>query len=161
MGLERSGQRRRREVRMQQRILVPVDDSPEARRAVEQAADLAGRLAAGITLMTVVVTPLLPRQLLEPAQLDLLERHYREAGERVLGQLRAVVEAARVPVETKCLEGVPADEILAEAARGYLFIVMGSHGAGLAGRQHALLGSVSDRVLRQAPIPVLIVRGEG
>jgi nucleotide-binding universal stress UspA family protein len=145
---------------MQQGILVPVDDSREARKAVEQAAELAARLGVGVTLMTVVATPMLPRQLLEPAQLARLEGHFRETGERVLAGLRPVVEAARVPVETKRVEGVPADEIIAEAGRGYLFVVMGGRGAGLTGRDRALLGSVSDRVLRQSPVPVLIVRGD-
>jgi len=65
-----------------------------------------------------------------------------------------------VPVETRCVEGVPADEIVAEAERGYQMLVMGGHGAGLAGRERVLLGSVSDRVLRQAPVPVLVVRGQ-
>lgn len=146
---------------MQQDILVPVDDSREARKAVEQAAELAGRLGVGVTLMTVVATPMLPRQALEPAQLARVEAHFREAGERVLADLRPVVEAVRAPVETKCVEGVPADEIVAEAGRGYLFVVMGGRGSGLAGRDRALLGSVSDRVLRQSPVPVLIVRGDG
>jgi nucleotide-binding universal stress UspA family protein len=146
---------------MESRILVPVDDSPEARRAMEQAVDLASRLGAGVTLMTVVATPLLPRQLLDPAQFARVEEHFRQAGERVLQELRPLAQAAGVPVETKLVEGAPADEIVAEAGRGYLFIVMGGRGAGLAGRDRALLGSVSDRVLRQAPIPVLVVRAEG
>lgn len=146
---------------MNSQILVPVDDSPEARRAVEQAAELARKLDAGITLMTVVATPALPRQLLEPAQLARVEAHLRESGERVLAQLQPVAEAAGVPMETKLVEGVPADEIVAEAGWGYLFVVMGGRGSGLAGRERALLGSVSDRVLRQAPVPVLIVRAEG
>jgi nucleotide-binding universal stress UspA family protein len=145
---------------MQPKILVPVDDSQEARRAVEQAVQLAARLGVGVTLMTVVVTPTLPRQLLEPARLAQLEAHFREAGEQVLTQLRPIAEAANVPVETKCVEGVPADEIVAEAERGYQMLVMGGHGAGLAGRERVLLGSVSDRVLRQAPVPVLVVRGQ-
>jgi nucleotide-binding universal stress UspA family protein len=144
----------------QPKILLPVDDSAEARHAAEEAAKLAERLGAAVTLMTVVVTPTLPRQLLAPAQLTALTRHFREAGERVLAQLRPLVERAGVPVEAKCVEGVPADEIVAEAGRGYLFLVMGSRGTGLAGRDRALLGSVSDRVLRQAPVPVLIVRAE-
>ena len=63
-----------------------------------------------------------------------------------------------MPVETKCAEGVPVDEIVAEAGRGYLFVVMGARGAGLSGRERGLMGSVSDRVLRRSPIPVLIVR---
>src|SRR5829696_5993681 len=113
---------------MQQGILVPVDDSPEAWRAAKQAAELAARLGVGVTLMTVVATPMLPRQLLEPAQLARLEGHFRETGERVLAGLRPVVEAARVPVETKYVEGVPADEIIAEAGCGYLFVVMGGRG---------------------------------
>jgi nucleotide-binding universal stress UspA family protein len=90
-----------------------------------------------------------------------VEEHFRQAGERVLQDLCPLANAAGVPVETKLIEGAPVDEIIAEAGQGYLFIVMGGRGAGLAGRDRALLGSVSDRVLRQAPIPVLIVRGEG
>jgi nucleotide-binding universal stress UspA family protein len=143
---------------MKTKILVPVDDSPEARRAVEQAVELARRFDAGVTLMTAIATPLLPRELLEPAHLERVEAHFRAAGDAVLARLKPVVEAAGVPVETKLVEGVPADEIVAEAGRGYTFIVMGSHGAGLSGRGQNLLGSVSDRVLRQAPVPVLIVR---
>jgi nucleotide-binding universal stress UspA family protein len=142
---------------MQPRILVPIDDSPEARRAVKQAIELALPLRAGVVLMTGVVTPMLPRDLLDTAQLTRLTARFREAGERVLADLRQMVEASGVAVETKCVEGSPADEIVAEAGRGYMFIVMGAHGAGLAGRERMLLGSVSDRVLRQSPIPVLII----
>jgi nucleotide-binding universal stress UspA family protein len=103
---------------MESRILVPVDDSQEARRAAEQAVELAARLSAGVTLMSVVATPMLPRQLLDTAQLSRVEAHFRQAGERVLAQLRPIAETARVPVETKLVEGVPTDEILAEAGRG-------------------------------------------
>jgi nucleotide-binding universal stress UspA family protein len=145
---------------MQTRILVPVDNSPEAWRAVEEAAALAARLKCGLTLMTVVVTPLLPRQLMEPDQLARFEAHFRQQGEQVLARLRPVAEAAGAPVETKLVEGVPVDEIVAEAGRGYLFVVMGARGEGLAGQERGLMGSVSDRVLRRATIPVLIVRKE-
>lgn len=146
---------------MEGRILVPVDDSAEARRAVEKAIELAGRLNVGVVLMTVVATPILPRQLLDREQLAQLEARFRQAGQAVLEQLRPLAEAAGVPLETKLMEGMPADEIVAEAGRGYLFVVMGARGESLAGRSTSLLGSVSDRVLRQSPVPVLIVRGEG
>jgi nucleotide-binding universal stress UspA family protein len=145
---------------MQGAILVPVDDSSEARRAVEKATELAERLGVGLTMMTVVATPMLPRQFLDPALLAELEARFRQAGEQLLTGLRPVVEVAGVPVETKCVEGVPADVIVAEAGRGYPFVVMGARGSGLAGRERSLLGSVSDRVLRQSPVPVLIVRGD-
>lgn len=146
---------------MPARILVPVDDSPDARRAVQQAADLARRLDAGVTLMTVVVTPSLSLSDLPAPQAEAIRSRFHAAGDRVLQALRGVVDAAGVPVETRHLEGVPADEILAEAARGYLMVVMGARGSGLAGQDRSLLGSVSDRVLRQSPIPVLLVPGAG
>src|SRR5579862_2348950 len=104
---------------MSTKILVPVDDSREARKAVEQASELARRLNGSVMPMTVVVTSMLPRPLLDPAQLAALDAHFREAGEEVLAQLRSVAEAAGVPVETKYVEGAPADAIVAEAGRGY------------------------------------------
>lgn len=53
-------------------------------------------------------------------------------------------------------QGWPAERIVAHAkAHGIDFIVMGSHGR--SGITRALLGSVSDAVLRQAPCPVVIV----
>jgi nucleotide-binding universal stress UspA family protein len=143
---------------MNARILVPIDDSLAARRAVEEAADLAARLAASITLMTVVVPSTLPGQLIEPAQRAQLEAHFREQGLLALARLLPVAQKTGVTVERKYVEGVPVDEIVAEAGRGYLFVVMGARGAGLAGRERGLMGSVSDRVLRRSPIPVLIVR---
>jgi nucleotide-binding universal stress UspA family protein len=138
-------------------ILVPVDDSPQARRAVEQAVELARKLGAGVTLMTVVVTPALSLAGLEAAQAETIRAGFRTAGERLLATLRSVAESAGVPAETRQAEGVPAEVILAEAGKGYLMIVMGSRGAGLEGQDRALLGSVSDRVLRQSPVPVLLV----
>ncbi len=62
-----------------------------------------------------------------------------------------------VPVETAVRRGSPADEIVRCAEeRGTGLIVMGSRGWGA---MHAvLLGSVSERVLHNAPCPVLIVR---
>ena len=137
------------------KILVAVDNWPEARRAVEEATELARRLGAGLTLLTVAATPMLPREVLAADQLAALEAHFRKACEGVLAELQRVAEAAGVPVETRWVEGIPADAIVAEAGNGYLLVVMGTRGAGLAGRDRALLGSVSDRVLRQSPVPVI------
>jgi nucleotide-binding universal stress UspA family protein len=63
----------------------------------------------------------------------------------------------RVPTSFLIWEGDPAESIV-EAARseGADVIVVGSHGRGAIGR--ALIGSVSDQVVRHAPCPVLVVR---
>jgi nucleotide-binding universal stress UspA family protein len=60
-------------------------------------------------------------------------------------------------VTSRLGHGDPATAILAIAADGvHDLIVMGSHGRGRIHR--ALLGSVSERVLREAPVPVLLMR---
>ncbi|HPQ43563.1 MAG TPA: universal stress protein [Syntrophales bacterium] len=59
-------------------------------------------------------------------------------------------------VTVEVLEGYPMDEILTKARVNHCdIIVMGTHGRGFLG--HTLLGNVSERVLRRAHIPVIIV----
>jgi nucleotide-binding universal stress UspA family protein len=69
--------------------------------------------------------------------------------------------AASVPPDigltTQLLRGDPAETILCAVRKGeHDLIVMGSHGHGRLHR--ALLGSVSYRVLRESPVPVLLMR---
>ncbi|MFN7147779.1 MAG: universal stress protein, partial [Myxococcota bacterium] len=62
---------------------------------------------------------------------------------------------ADVKWDQKLREGYPPEEILQEIATGaYDLVVMGTHGH--TGLKHALLGSVTERVLRQASVPVLV-----
>ncbi|HVJ15124.1 MAG TPA: universal stress protein, partial [Polyangiaceae bacterium] len=53
-------------------------------------------------------------------------------------------------------EGIPATKIVEVAATGYDLVVMGSHGR--TGFKHLLIGSVAERVIRHAKVPVLTVR---
>lgn len=66
-------------------------------------------------------------------------------------------ESPRVPVEHRVIHGAPAKAIveLAEAEKADL-VVMGTHGR--SGWDHLMLGSVTEKVLRKAPCPVLVVR---
>ena len=81
---------------------------------------------------------------------------------------RASVEAAKlklqalmqtVPAELRgnCLVqvGIPAD-VITHAAEGHELVVLATNGR--TGLSHALIGSVAERVVRFAPIPVLVVR---
>jgi nucleotide-binding universal stress UspA family protein len=66
------------------------------------------------------------------------------------------VQGAGVLCDTHSIEGTPHTEIVKRAQEiGADLIVMGSHGHG--GLAHAVLGSVTERVLHRTPCPVLVV----
>lgn len=144
-----------------QRIVVAVDFSEDSKVALDYACDLAAQLSSSLTLVHVVEPDLGPAEAdltagttkpseserLAEAKLDL-----NEIGERMLGPCRVI--------ETMVRDGIAFFEI-AEAAKclGADLIVIGAHG--LAGTNRALLGSTVEKVVRHAPCPVLVVRGQG
>jgi nucleotide-binding universal stress UspA family protein len=135
------------------RILLATDGSEEAHLAATTAVDLASR--TGSELHVVHVGELQPTFLaqteLEPAHLE------REARELLDEQVRRV-EGAGGTVEEAHLRLGRADEEIVELAHSMDagMVVMGSRGHGRIRR--ALMGSVSDSVVRHAHCPVTIVR---
>jgi nucleotide-binding universal stress UspA family protein len=142
------------------RILCPVDFSRFSRHALEQAVELARELGAGITALHVagvapvtdVVTIGAPIPL-EPARLAAPQR---AALTSELLEFACEVEAGGLIVRTLLNEGHPVAMILKAAQEWPAdLIVMGTHGR--SGFERLLLGSVTERVLRRAPCPVLTV----
>ena len=135
-------------------ILVAVDGSEAATRALEQAIDVARAEGARLTLVSVAVSP---RRVAWPCFVpvpteDDLEREAQEIVERA----EALVPED-VPVSTIVRRGPAAKAILERVETGeHDLVVMGSRGLGQAGA--LLLGSVSRAVLAHSPVPVLIAR---
>ena len=135
------------------KVLLATDGSTEARLAASTAADLAS--STDSELHVVHVGELLPTFLaqteVEPAELR------REAQRRLDEQVRALEEAGST-VEGAHLRQGRADEEIVDLAQslGVGLIVMGSRGQGRIRR--ALMGSVSESVVRHAHCPVTIVR---
>jgi nucleotide-binding universal stress UspA family protein len=133
-------------------VLIPLDGSALAERALGPAADLAWLLGARCDLVRVVA----PGDG-GPGQAAEEEAEARSYLGRVAGRLgqrglqaRTLVLAARQPAEAIVLEA---------RARGSGLIALATHGRG--GLRRALLGSVADKVLRAAPCPVLVYRPAG
>jgi nucleotide-binding universal stress UspA family protein len=79
----------------------------------------------------------------------------QEQGETALG--RAAERIEDVPTERVLANGAPSTEIVDHATEeGCDLIVMGTHGRG--GIDRLLLGSVAERVVRTATVPVLTIR---
>jgi nucleotide-binding universal stress UspA family protein len=139
------------------KILVPTDFSEASATAVDTAVDFAKVFQAQIELVHVLVEPtfvLPPPVEMATFPFDLTEIMVRV--QRNLESERDRVRAAGVPGEFTTLSGRAAPEIVAYAKKiGADLIVMGTHGRG--GIEHALLGSVAERVVHHSPCPVLVV----
>jgi nucleotide-binding universal stress UspA family protein len=137
-------------------ILVAVDGSECATKALEQAVDIARSEGARLTLISVATratTPVAAGPFIVPVPSE----------EELLEQAQAVVDRAEelvpdgVAVSTVVRQGVAAAEILKRVEDGeHDLVVMGSRGRGAA--TSLLLGSVGHAVLDHSPVPVLIVR---
>jgi nucleotide-binding universal stress UspA family protein len=138
------------------KILVPCDGSPHSHRALQVAADLAKCTQAAIHVVHAYER--LPSHLGGSYFRDELRHVLVDAVEIVDGAI-ALIEDQGIRVTSDVLEGPPAEMILRLADTDQFdLIVMGSRGLGQV--EGLLLGSVSDRVLHHAKVPVMIVRQE-
>ncbi|MGA7613800.1 MAG: universal stress protein [Thermoanaerobaculia bacterium] len=140
-----------------QNILVPVDLSDFSAKAVEYAAGVARLTGGTITLCTVIndVFPYFDFFPIDYATADyfpVMQTKADEAMHKLADRWAGDVEA-RIEIR----RGYPATEIVDFARNeGYDLIVMATHGH--TGLEHALLGSITEKVLRKAHCPVLVVR---
>lgn len=140
---------------MYDEILVPTDGSAAAERAIDEAIDLADATNARLHALYVVDTRTLSG--LPSAQGSTIEQALEAQGDAAVEGVRDRAEAAGLSVTTTVAVGNPATEILAYADDAPVdAIVMGTHGR--TGVDRFLLGSVTERVLRRASAPVLVVR---
>ena len=80
-----------------------------------------------------------------------------EYGKALAAEKKIAETAGAQRVDTHQLQGIAADEIVEFAKKGaFDLIVIGTHGR--TGIQHALIGSIAERVVRRAPCPVLTVK---
>jgi nucleotide-binding universal stress UspA family protein len=136
-------------------VLVATDGSEVSLRAAEYAARLAGGLGAKLFALYVVDEHLTYSSGVHYA--DFIERLSRD-GRKATGEVRALAEKAGVEFEELIVLGRPDRAIIAAAEElGANPIVVGSEGESRL--EHALLGSVSEEVLRHANRTVLVVGG--
>jgi universal stress protein A len=138
------------------RILVPHDFSEHATRALKVAAELA-REHRGRLVVLHVITPFHPVTAFPEEGVALVSEANLMKGER--GRLEALVarklgRRRTPPVRCTVTIGDPYHRI-ADAARGVDLVVMST--AGRTGLAHILIGSVAEKVVRHAPVPVLTI----
>lgn len=142
---------------MFKRILVPTDASVYSRRALLTALELAQNFKAEIVLLFVTYTPEAYWGYNPAYSIEVAKEVIEEAGENVLNTTLEGIDVGEVPLKKKKVQGHASTVILEEVSNENIdLVVMGSHGYGPIAR--AVLGSVSQRVLRKSTCPVLIVK---
>lgn len=142
-------------------ILVPTDFSELSRLAVETAANFAEPDQAKVHLLHVIRLPIVHTTY----DVNIPERVWEGLRGEATDQLEAARElvASRGAPVGESIVGErlsPEEEIVAAVERLSVdLVVMATHGR--RGLAHAFLGSVTERTLRTAPVPVLCVKGGG
>jgi nucleotide-binding universal stress UspA family protein len=137
-------------------ILVAVDGSEHAAEALRTAAQLAQEEHARLTVITAVPpAPALAQMSAVGVALTEVADLLGEAGKRMRTQVDDLPDD--ISVQSMAVPGQPVEVILERLREGrHDLLVMGTRGLGRVGS--ALLGSVSQAVLHEARVPVLVVR---
>ena len=143
---------------MYRRAIVPLDGSELAETIIPFLIEIAGPLDMSVVLLR-VLEPLTP-VVVEGSStviLENIEARRREA-EEYLAPLAADLRTRGVAVETAVRRGQPVSDEIVAAARetGADLIAMTTHGRSGLGR--LLFGSVAEALLRQAQVPVFLLR---
>ncbi len=141
------------------KILCPIDHSDCSKEALKYAVSLAMKDEAKLLLLHIID--------IRSFNEGLEAMSAQIPDEETLKQLRAklldcIPEEIRDDMEVEALvvQGIPFAEIISTAKENEIdMIVIGSHGR--TGISHMMLGSVSEKVVRKAPCPVLTVRQPG
>jgi nucleotide-binding universal stress UspA family protein len=145
------------------KILAPVDFSKFSIDALRAALDISEIRGAEVTALHVTEEPSKPDTY---GHSTVLHTNWQMIRERVFEESRAELETltseagASQDVKLETIMGDPTNEILRIAKDGnFDLIVMSTHGR--TGLNRLLMGSVAERVIRHAPCPVFVIRGNG
>jgi nucleotide-binding universal stress UspA family protein len=145
---------------MYARILVPLDGSPTSERGFEEALALARVMKSTLVLLHVVDAVPVVIDMVPPATWQEISDGLRTHGQGLLDRAGQRATQQGVASEAHLIEHRierVADTIVDEARSAKCdLVVMGTHGR--RGFSHVLLGSDAERVVRQCPLPVLLVR---
>ena len=148
---------------MYARILVATDGSTLSKKAVNSAISLAA--LCGAELIAIKVVPRYPQSYFEGSiplsveDVKRVEKQWAEDGQAVVDAVKKTAAAKGVSVKSVIVKSDLVSEALIAAATKHKadLIVMGSHGR--RGIEALILGSVAQKVLTHASLPVMIIKG--
>lgn len=139
------------------KLLVPVDGSEHAQRAVEHAVSFAANSKQAVELHLLnVQPPIVSGRAQAVVGREAVDAYYREEGEKALAAARARVAALGLASVHHISIGPVAETIAAYVRdRDCMQVIMGTRGLGAI--SGLLLGSVATKVLHLVKVPVTLV----
>ena len=135
------------------RLLVGYDGSSQSKKAFDVALSFAQCVYSRLLIFAVARPPEPSTSVELEAVLDDAREHYEADFQKLLKQ----VEGTEIEVETAIAVGHPAEQIIHRAETDHIdLIILGHRGTSVFAK--LILGSISERVLRYAHCPVMIVR---
>ena len=141
---------------MFKRILVPTDGSESSRHALIGALELARKFNSEVELFHVTITQEAYYGYNEGYNTHINPEQIEKNGELALEITLKGLDVGGVHFTKKHVSGNAASSILEEIRREFDLVVMGTRGLGTI--TGAIVGSVTQRVLANSPVPVLIVK---
>ena len=145
------------------RILIATDGSATAQKAARYAVDLAKRLKASITIVSVIderslINQIMPQGTSSFNIMKTIEGYLRDASKRYTDEIQKLCRKNHVLSKSVIITGHPVEDIIRTADRSRAnLIVIGSHGRSALAA--VMMGSVTYGVIhKDSSIPVLVVR---
>jgi nucleotide-binding universal stress UspA family protein len=141
---------------MDPKILIPVDDSPTARKTIELVIEQRKRFPRKLTLLYVINQEQLAYRMIPDFQLDMVKENARKSGRHLLEKYAAQLQDVGFSCELVLETGEPRQSITQIANRqGFNLLVIGRHEGGGEIRD-VIFGSVANHVLHNVRCPVLL-----
>jgi len=139
------------------KVLIATDGSETAKKAADFGVQIAGLSGAKVCVVYVIdTTPYYSIPLDEVWSKEVYEQ-LEKMGNEITSDVEKTAKAAGLETESLVLKGDPAERIVSFAEKQNIdMIVVGSLGKGEFER--LVIGSVSEKVVRHAKVPVLVVR---
>ena len=138
-------------------ILIATDSSETAKEAADFGIEMVGCSGAKVYAVYVIETTPYRSVPLDQIWSNNVLEEFEKEGNEATSYVEKIAKDAGMEVESRVLKGDPAEKIVTFAEDNNIdMIIMGSLGKG--GYERLVMGSVSEKVMRHAKIPVLVVR---
>lgn len=139
------------------KIVLPVDGSEFTKKAIAFLVTHENLCGPDVELLVLNVQPPMPPRVKSMVGATAVKQYHQEEATKVLKPIERFLDKHKLNYRSSWAVGSAAQEVLrtVEHEQAHM-IVMGTHGHGLLGR--AIMGSVAQRVVADAHVPVLLVK---